>query len=336
MKNSFRLISAILAAVLCASFLAGCANEVKPPITDVKTDEPATVETVFTDAITTKPATDAPIATTEIVVTTESPVTTTIGVVGSEGIKDGTSFIPKTAFVPSQPVLTAPFSLDSNGRITSGLDGVSFYSEGYYINLWENNSYNGPGFTEDKGLYFATDSKLDLSALKDNNMWDAENHIITLSEGLSFSIELQGRQVIATSLREGAEPQAYNYDMINLYPGSVQGNTATLFTVSYVKYPAGTSEYAQQVCVYTITMSESLDEVQDIKKTICSFNHNISYCCMNGSNGVIEVVLYTTADGTALYGYYVTDDGGATWQAYCPQPNTHTFTRVNRLLPYSK
>lgn len=65
MKNSVRLFSAILAAMLCAAAFSACAGNVKPPVTDA----PA----ITTDV----PTTDAPLVTTDTAVTTEPPVTTT-------------------------------------------------------------------------------------------------------------------------------------------------------------------------------------------------------------------------------------------------------------------
>ena len=65
MKNSVRLFSAILAAMLCAAAFSACAGNAKPPVTDA----PA----ITTDV----PTTDAPLITTDTAVTTEPPVTTT-------------------------------------------------------------------------------------------------------------------------------------------------------------------------------------------------------------------------------------------------------------------
>jgi len=46
MKNNTRLISAILAAMLCATAFSACANGAKPPVTDVTTDASATAEPI--------------------------------------------------------------------------------------------------------------------------------------------------------------------------------------------------------------------------------------------------------------------------------------------------
>lgn len=46
MKNSIRIISAIIAAILCGASLAACANDIKPPVTDVTTDASATAEPI--------------------------------------------------------------------------------------------------------------------------------------------------------------------------------------------------------------------------------------------------------------------------------------------------
>jgi len=64
MKNSLRFVSAILAAILCGAAFSACANEAKPPVTDVTYD-------ATTDA----PPTNAPVTTNEVF-TTEAPVTT--------------------------------------------------------------------------------------------------------------------------------------------------------------------------------------------------------------------------------------------------------------------
>ncbi len=61
MKNSIRLISAILVAILCGSSLAACANNANPPVTEVTTDLPVTTEAAVT---------------TEALVTTDAPITT--------------------------------------------------------------------------------------------------------------------------------------------------------------------------------------------------------------------------------------------------------------------
>ena len=70
MKNNTRLISAVLAAVLCGLILAACANNPTPPVTDVSD--------ITTDIPTTEtPTTVAPVtvATTEVLATTDTPTT---------------------------------------------------------------------------------------------------------------------------------------------------------------------------------------------------------------------------------------------------------------------
>ncbi len=62
MNNSARLLSAILAAMLCATSFAACANKPAPAVTDAPS--------ITTDA----PVTDAPVITTEAPVTTETPI----------------------------------------------------------------------------------------------------------------------------------------------------------------------------------------------------------------------------------------------------------------------
>jgi len=103
MKNNTRLISAILAAVLCGASLAACANNPTPPVTDVTTDTPSTVEpitTVTTDVPATEapatdtssetaqttdaPATDTPAVPTDAPVITEEPIVTTAAPVTTE------------------------------------------------------------------------------------------------------------------------------------------------------------------------------------------------------------------------------------------------------------
>ena len=128
MKNSFRLISAILAAMLCAAAFSACASEVKPPVTDVTTnaqfttDAPLTI-TPITDTHTI--TTDVPAVVTETPISTESQITT----------ETFSAEVPITTIIesniPEDEILNELLYLADNGNVMiKNVDDVAFPTEG--------------------------------------------------------------------------------------------------------------------------------------------------------------------------------------------------------------
>lgn len=176
MKNNTRLISAVLAAVLCGASLAACANNPTPPVTDVSdittdipatetpttvapvtvattevlatTDTPTTVEpitTVTTDApATDAPATDAPATevTTDSPATTEEPVVTTAAPVTTE--MPATTEAPITTEPPVTtdiPETTAPETEEVIDTYGKPLSEVLYVNEDGKVKLKGTDTY---------------------------------------------------------------------------------------------------------------------------------------------------------------------------------------------------
>jgi len=123
-----RFVSAVLAAILCGAAFSACANEVKPPVTevttDITTDAPATIApitTVTTDAYTT----DAPV-TTEAPETTNAPITETTDIsTTSDTTTEGVETTDTPATSPSTtaaPATDAPSVTTEAPDTTSPLD----------------------------------------------------------------------------------------------------------------------------------------------------------------------------------------------------------------------
>ncbi len=133
MKNNTRLISAILAAVLCGSSLAACANNPTPPVTDVTTDTPITIAPA-TEVTTDAPTTIAPVTT----VITEAPDTVAPVSTGTaDALGTEHSEVQDTSELISDGTTGTPVTTDPHVTTTDAPDELNGIENGFE---WRNNN----------------------------------------------------------------------------------------------------------------------------------------------------------------------------------------------------
>ena len=318
MKNSMRFFALFLAAILCSTFLSACANV---------SDQPAEIS-------------GTPDATSDLSSVTDDQTDVYVAL---PDVADKTGMIKSTKLDVGSVTVEEPFFVKSDGTIgVRGLDDISLYTDGYYINVWENNSYAGPQITEDRGVYFASTTQLSMDELllEDKDIWDDETNTLKLSDSLQYSLELifagGQRQINATCIStKELESVSINSNMFKIVPIERGGNTVKFFFITSPNFPAGSSQYSGSVSLETVTLNESGDKVVSHVSSNCGFSHSIEACYMKDDCGIIEVMLYQTESGVKFYGYYVTTDGGKSWVSYATSNDITQPSKVERLLPYS-
>jgi len=349
MKNNTRLISAILAAILCGASLAACANNPTPPVTDVTTDTPFTVEPITT-VTTDTPATDAPVFTDDLGSLLYLGEDGYVHIKGSDNIRlpaKRLDFTIKNSEEELTMSLYSQFVTTAEAAIIPLYFGISHTKNNAWVEGGKlyvkfgatDKTAEAPNEYYDSGL----GKKVSFTAIDYAYVSGAEAHLIsndaktsrgyiisTFDGGESFNISAFDQAICCVYYTNSLEGTAVTYGGANMgsktahfYTTADGGKTFTLKsrTPDYVSATRPYCAYINGKVYFSVEgkhpeLNSQLEKYGYLGYTwmLPYFDGNIGVLCAKVE--ISPTNTDNTSESLVAYTYFITGDGGKTWTEY--------------------